>query len=177
MTLHIGELGERKKAILKAIIEAHIKYGEPVGSKYLAGNADINCSPATIRNEMAELESLGYLEQPHTSSGRIPSEQGYRFYVDSLVQDYKITTMEAQQISSMLHAKLSEIDKILEQAARVASSMTNYTALAVKTSSSSLTVSRFEAVSPNRRSRRSPCRLMASMERRRGVLVSSASPV
>jgi len=138
MELYDARMGERKRAILKAIIEAHIQYGEPVGSKYLADHANITCSPATIRNEMAELEALGYLEQPHTSSGRVPSEQGYRFYVDSLIQDYKITTLEAQQISSMLHAKLSEIDKILEQATKVASSMTNYTALAVKAAAASI---------------------------------------
>ena len=146
MELYDARMGERKRAILKAIIEAHIQYGEPVGSKYLADHAGVTCSPATIRNEMAELEALGYLEQPHTSSGRVPSEQGYRFYVDSLIQDYKITTLEAQQISSMLHAKLSEIDKILEQAAKVASTMTNYTALAVKAASTAMTVNRFETI-------------------------------
>ena len=146
MELYDARMGERKRAILKAIIEAHIQYGEPVGSKYLADHANVTCSPATIRNEMAELEALGYLEQPHTSSGRVPSEQGYRFYVDSLVQDYKITTLEAQQISSMLHAKLSEIDKILEQATKVASAMTNYTALAVKAASASTTVTRFDTI-------------------------------
>ena len=81
-----SELNERKKLILKAIIEAHVKEGEPVGSKYLTQNKQIALSSATIRNEMAELESLGYLEQPYTSAGRVPSESGYRFYVDSLMQ-------------------------------------------------------------------------------------------
>ena len=85
-------LSERKKLILKAIVEAHIAEGEPVGSKSLMANQQIVCSSATIRNEMAELEQLGYLEQPHTSAGRIPSEMGYRFYVDSLVQQYDMTT-------------------------------------------------------------------------------------
>ncbi|MBQ9699242.1 MAG: HrcA family transcriptional regulator, partial [Lachnospiraceae bacterium] len=88
MDFDVFELSERKKMILKAIIEAHIKLGEPVGSKYLTQETDIAYSSATIRNEMAELEQLGYLEQPHTSAGRIPSEMGYRFYVDSLVQQY-----------------------------------------------------------------------------------------
>ena len=74
-----NELSERKKLILRAVIEAHIKTGEPIGSKYLTENEQIACSSATIRNEMAELEALGYLEQPHTSSGRIPSDMGYRF--------------------------------------------------------------------------------------------------
>jgi len=71
-----GELNDRKKMILKAIIEAHVKEGEPVGSKYLTQHKQIALSSATIRNEMAELESLGYLEQPHTSAGRVPSEYG-----------------------------------------------------------------------------------------------------
>ena len=79
-------LSERKKQILKAIVEAHISGGEPVGSKYIVENRQLTCSSATIRNEMSELEEMGYLEKPHTSSGRVPSEQGYRFYVDSLLQ-------------------------------------------------------------------------------------------
>ena len=80
------ELSERKKQILKAIIDAHIEGGEPVGSKSLMQNKQITCSSATIRNEMAELEEMGYLEQPHTSAGRVPSVLGYRFYVDSLLE-------------------------------------------------------------------------------------------
>jgi heat-inducible transcriptional repressor len=77
------ELSERKKQILKAIVEAHIAEGEPVGSKYIVENRQLTCSSATIRNEMSELEEMGYLEKPHTSAGRVPSELGYRFYVDS----------------------------------------------------------------------------------------------
>ena len=77
-----SRLSARKKQILKAIVDAHINHGEPVGSKSLAQDAMISCSPATIRNEMAELEEMGYLVQPHTSAGRVPSELGYRFYVD-----------------------------------------------------------------------------------------------
>ena len=83
------ELSERKKLILKAIIDTHINMGEPVGSKYLTRYEQITFSPATIRNEMAELEEMGYLEQPHTSAGRVPSQLGYRFYVDSLMQQYR----------------------------------------------------------------------------------------
>lgn len=83
-------LSERKKQILKAIVEAHVELGEPVGSKYLTSGGIITCSSATIRNEMAELEEMGYLEQPHTSAGRIPSEAGYRLYVDSLLERYRL---------------------------------------------------------------------------------------
>ena len=102
MNFDYAELSERKKLILKAIIEAHIKNGEPIGSKYLTQEANIQYSSATIRNEMAELEELGYLEQPHTSAGRIPSELGYRFYVDTLVQQYDMTTKEADDLNKML---------------------------------------------------------------------------
>ena len=110
MELYDARMGERKRAILKAIIEAHIQYGEPVGSKYLADHANVTCSPATIRNEMAELEALGYLEQPHTSSGRVPSELGYRFYVDSLIEHYVMTTNEIAQINDLLRSKMGELD-------------------------------------------------------------------
>ena len=107
-------LSERKKQILKAIIEAHIEYGEPVGSKYLSSVDVISCSSATIRNEMAELEELGYLEQPHTSSGRIPSELGYRLYVDSLVDRYRLTEMEIAELKRNLRGKQAELDNILD---------------------------------------------------------------
>ena len=92
-------LSERKKLILKAIVEAHIDGGEPVGSKYIMQNNLLSCSSATIRNEMAELEQMGYLVQPHTSAGRVPSEAGYRFYVDALVEQYARTTHEVVQIN------------------------------------------------------------------------------
>ncbi|MBQ8162938.1 MAG: heat-inducible transcription repressor HrcA [Clostridia bacterium] len=140
------ELSERKKSILKAIIEAHIKLGEPVGSKYLMQEANIPYSSATIRNEMAELEELGYLEQPHTSAGRVPSELGYRFYVDTLVQQYDMSTKEANELNKMLSVKMSEIDKILENARKAASAMTNYTAMSLRPRPSSITIRKYETV-------------------------------
>ena len=102
MSAYSGELSERKKLILKAVVEAHIEGGEPVGSKYIVQNNLVSCSSATIRNEMAELEALGYLEQPHTSAGRVPSELGYRFYVDSLVEHYANTTKDIAKINHLL---------------------------------------------------------------------------
>lgn len=146
------ELSERKKSILKAIIEAHIKLGEPVGSKYLMQEANIPYSSATIRNEMAELEELGYLEQPHTSAGRIPSELGYRFYVDTLVQQYDMSTKEADELNQMLSLKMSEIDKILEKARKAASAMTNYTAMSLRPRPSTITIKRYETVYLDKRS-------------------------
>ena len=141
-----GSLSERKKMILKAIIDAHIENGEPVGSKYLTQGGRFSYSSATIRNEMAELEAMGYLEQPHTSAGRVPSEAGYRFYVDSLVDRYRMTQAEAEKLKSALREKQAELDGILDTAMKLAASMTNYTALAVRPRISSMTVRKFELV-------------------------------
>ncbi len=141
------ELSERKKLILKAIVEAHIEGGDPVGSKYIMQNNLLTCSSATIRNEMAELEEMGYLVQPHTSAGRVPSEAGYRFYVDALVEQYAKTTHEVVQINQLLRAKMDELDQLLDTASRLASSMTNYTGIAIKPKSNSVTMSRYEIIS------------------------------
>lgn len=140
------ELSERKKLILKAIVEAHIDGGEPVGSKYIMQNNLLACSSATIRNEMAELEALGYLVQPHTSAGRVPSEAGYRFYVDALVEHYAKTTHEVAQINQLLRAKMNELDQLLDTASRLASTMTNYTGIAIKPKSNSVTMSKYEII-------------------------------
>lgn len=142
----IHQLSERKKLILKAIVDAHIADGEPVGSKYLMEIKQIPCSSATIRNEMAELEAMGYLEQPHTSAGRVPSERGYRFYVDSLIEHYAMTAREIYQINELLKAKMAELDQILLTASKVASNLTNYTAFAIKPKSQTAGISRFDAV-------------------------------
>ncbi len=145
-------LSDRKKLILKAIIDAHIADGEPVGSKYLMENKQIPCSSATIRNEMAELEALGYLEQPHTSAGRVPSERGYRFYVDTLVEHYAMTAREIGQINELLKAKMAELDQILLTASKVASNLTNYTAFAIKPRAAQVRIRRFDAVYLDERS-------------------------
>ena len=120
------ELSERKRSILRAVVDAYITGGEPVGSKYLSGEGGITCSSATIRNEMAELEELGYLEQPHTSAGRIPSELGYRFYVDTLMESYRMTSKELEEINKLAHLKLSEMDQILSRVGRMMSMLTDY---------------------------------------------------
>ena len=139
-----NRLSARKKQILKAIVEEHIRGGEPVGSKYLTESKQLSCSSATIRNEMAELENMGYLEQPHTSAGRVPSKQGYRFYVDSLLEEYAMTAKEITQINQLMKAKVSELEEILDKASQVASALTNYTGFAVKTRAHSVSVNRFE---------------------------------
>ncbi len=139
-------LSERKKKILRAIVDAHITYGEPVGSKYLSEDPQITCSPATIRNEMAELEEMGYLEQPHTSAGRVPSELGYRFYVDSLIERYSATKHEIDDLNLNIKFKLTEMDHILDEASRLAASFTNYTGIAFKPKMPSVSVMKFEFV-------------------------------
>ncbi len=141
-----NELSPRKKLILKAIIDAHIAYGEPVGSKFLSMDKQLTCSSATIRNEMAELEALGYLEQPHTSAGRIPSELGYRYYVNSLLCDYTSTSAEIEELGLTLKSKMKELDNLLAEASRIAASVTNYTSFALKPKNATVKVRRFECV-------------------------------
>ena len=146
-----GNMGEkkltpRKVQILKAIVDAHITHGEPVGSKYLSQDVAISASPATIRNEMAELEEMGYLIQPHTSAGRVPSELGYRLYVDALIQQYTETKSEIDEINERLRYKLSEMDEILAEASRMAASFTDYTGIAFKAGAGKVRVLRFNSV-------------------------------
>ena len=139
-------LTPRKMQILKAIVDAHIAGGEPVGSKYLSQEVNISCSPATIRNEMAELEAMGYLLQPHTSAGRVPSELGYRYYVDALVRQYANTRSEIDEINETLRYKLTEMDEILAEVSRLASSFTDYTGIAFKPGSGKVRIVQFKSV-------------------------------
>ncbi len=140
------KLSPRKQQILRAIVDAHILHGEPVGSKFLSQNVHISASPATIRNEMAELEAMGYLVQPHTSAGRVPSELGYRFYVDALVRQYSETKSEIDDMNERLRYKLTEMDEILSEASHLASYFSDYTGIAFKTRASKARIARFDAV-------------------------------
>ena len=140
------KLTPRKVQIIKAIVDAHITHGEPVGSKYLSQDVAIPASPATIRNEMAELEEMGYLVQPHTSAGRVPSELGYKLYVDALIKQYTETRSELDEINERLRYKLSEMDDILSEASRLAASFTDYTGIAFKAGAGKVRVLRFNSV-------------------------------
>ncbi len=123
-------LSERKKQIIKAVVVNYTHTAEPVGSRTVARSYRIGLSSATIRNEMADLEEMGYLEQPHTSAGRIPSDQGYRYYVDNLMEEVELNSREEKTIKDLLNVeKMREIEKIILNAARVLSLSTNYTAL------------------------------------------------
>ena len=111
------ELSERKKQILRAVVENYIQTAEPVGSKAIVASSGLKVSSATIRNEMAELENLGLLEQPHTSAGRIPSPKGYRLYVNELMEEHRLTMQEAQKINEALNLKIREMDQVMTEAA------------------------------------------------------------
>jgi len=126
------KLNERKKTILSAVVEHYIRTGEPVGSKYLAEHLDLNVSPATIRSDMAWLFEMGYLEQPHTSAGRVPSHLGYREYIDTLMQCKPLTKEERDEIDSLFNVKNPDPDKLLEDAAQA---LSEYTQCATVTSS------------------------------------------
>ena len=132
--------------ILRAIVDAHISHGEPVGSKYLSQDVRIPASPATIRNEMAELEEMGYLVQPHTSAGRVPSELGYKYYVNALVEQYSTTKAEIEEINQLLGHKLSAMDEILSEVSRLAASFTDYTGIAFKSGFGKARVKQFKSV-------------------------------
>lgn len=117
-------LNERKKKILQIIIEDYISSAEPVGSRTIARKYDLGLSPATIRNEMSDLELLGYLEQPHTSAGRIPSAQAYRFYVDALIEPGTLTDNDMAVIDGWYNERRRNIDDIFQSTAKILSRMT-----------------------------------------------------
>lgn len=125
------ELGERKRRILQAIIQDYIETAEPVGSRTIAKKHMQELSSATIRNEMADLEEMGYLMQPHTSAGRIPSDLGYRIFVDSMLERYKLTLREMVQMQDAMKQKLQEANRIVTQVSSVLSHLTNYAAVAL----------------------------------------------
>ena len=117
-------LDERKRKILQAIIEDYIYTAEPVGSRTIARKYELGVSPATIRNEMADLEYLGFLEQPHTSAGRIPSARGYRFYVDCLLSPYHISENDVTMINTWYKSKAQRLEEVFQETAKVLSRMT-----------------------------------------------------
>jgi heat-inducible transcriptional repressor len=124
-------LSERKKRILQAIVEEYINTAEPVSSASITNDYNLNCSSATIRNDMAELEEFGYLEKPHTSAGRIPSAKGYRFYVDELINEEDISLDEIQYIKEKLETKINEIEDLTRIATNTLSEITHYTTVAI----------------------------------------------
>lgn len=125
------DLSERKLKILQAIIADFIRTAEPVGSRTISRNYDLGVSPATVRNEMSDLEELGYLSHPHTSSGRVPSEKAYRLYVNELMKKRELTSEEKDAIASRLYGNVTELENLMKQAAHILSEITNLTAFAL----------------------------------------------
>ena len=142
------ELSERKKQILKAVVEHYIDSAEPVGSKLLA--QELGVSSATVRNEFAELCDLGYLEQPHTSAGRVPSPQGYRLYVNELMERRSVSAEEAEGIDETLRGKL--MNGAITNAGQLVSSIVHYPTYSVTAGNAALTVERFELLSVDEQS-------------------------
>lgn len=123
------ELDERKVRILKAIVSNYLETGEPVGSRTISKLADMNVSPATIRNEMSDLEDMGYICQPHASAGRVPTDAGYRFYVDSIMADRDEEKAEDQTERENLLNRVDKLEKLLKQVAKVLATNTQYATL------------------------------------------------
>ena len=125
------DLTERKLKILQAIIADFVRTAEPVGSRTISRNYELGISPATIRNEMSDLEEMGYLTHPHTSSGRVPSEKAYRLYVNEMMGKKELTEAEKSAIASKLYENVTELDNLIERAAHVLSEITSLTAFAL----------------------------------------------
>ncbi len=120
------ELDERKLKILQAIIRTYLETGEPVGSRTISKDTDLHLSSATIRNEMSDLEEMGYIIQPHTSAGRIPSDKGYRLYVDTMMDE---KTQEVQNMKEELESKAGKMDVLLRHMAKLLAANTNYASM------------------------------------------------
>ena len=123
------KLGERKLKILSAIVEMYIKTGEPVGSKTVCSNLDITVSPATVRNEMANLVEMNLLKQPHTSAGRIPSNEGYRVYVNNMVRGKPLTQKEKDFIDNIFSLSSDDPEHLIKEASQALANMTKFTAI------------------------------------------------
>ena len=140
------EMTDRKKKVLRSIVDLYIRTAEPVGSKAIAQLPDMSYSSATIRNEMADLTTMGYLEQPHTSAGRIPSAAGYRLYVDELMADYRLSMDETRSINSAIEEKMQRVDKLVERVAKLVSQATDLPAISMASRHGQFSVKRFDLI-------------------------------
>lgn len=139
-------MDERKKKILQAIIDDYIDTAEPIGSRTIARKHELGLSSATIRNEMSDLEEMGYLAQPHTSAGRIPSDKGYRLYVDQLMQVYDLHQEEIEKIRLAMELHINEMSQLIRQASAVLSRFTKYTSMAVTQQMKTSTIKALQVV-------------------------------
>ena len=138
------ELTDRKKRVLRAIVETYINTAEPVGSKAIAQLAGLDVSAATFRNEMADLTEMGLLEQPHTSAGRVPSAAGYRLYVNELMGQHQLTLQETERINRALNLKMEELDRVIDQAGKVLSQISDYPVFTAAAPRMRVTVKRYD---------------------------------
>ena len=141
------DLNERKRKILQAIIDEYIGTAEPVGSRAISKKQNLGLSSATIRNEMADLEEMGYITQPHTSSGRVPSDAGYRFYVNQLMQRYQLGMEEIARLQNELEEKVNQLEKIIRRAGLITSALTDYTTVVTAPSQSDEKINKIDLVS------------------------------
>jgi heat-inducible transcriptional repressor len=139
-------LTERQRLILSAIVQDYVFSAEPIGSRALSKHEQIHYSAATIRNEMADLEELGYLDQPHTSAGRIPSQKGYRFYVDHLLAQDELGIENVEALREVYRQRIDEVERVLQQTATVLSQMTHYTSIVLGPKTSRETVRQVELI-------------------------------
>ncbi|MFW6237682.1 MAG: heat-inducible transcriptional repressor HrcA [Halanaerobiales bacterium] len=145
----VDDLEFRKKKILKAIIKEHILTAQPIGSRTLGKKYDFGVSSATIRNEMADLEDLGYLEQPHTSAGRIPSDRGYRFYVDVLMDDKEYSPKQFQGSLEDLYHEMKGMQGIISETARMVSRLTRYATMVSEPRLEDSSIKKFQLIRVN----------------------------
>ncbi|WP_295764565.1 heat-inducible transcriptional repressor HrcA [uncultured Oscillibacter sp.] len=145
------ELSDRKRQILKVVVEDYVRTAEPVGSKAIASEMGGSVSSATIRNELSDLTEMGYLEQPHTSAGRMPSPKGYRLYVNELMEEQRLSLAEIEKIDQSLQMKMEELDRLLAQAGRAVSALVRYPAYVAAARKSGVTARRFELLAVDER--------------------------
>ena len=138
------ELTDRKKQILKIVVDGYVATAEPVSSKAIAEKMPGKISSATIRNELADLVEMGYLEQPHTSAGRVPSPAGYRLYVNELMDRQQLTMQETQRINEALNLKMEELDRVIDRAGKVLSQLSDYPVFTMSAVKERVTVKRFD---------------------------------
>lgn len=165
------DLGERKQKILTAIIEAYIQSGEPVGSKTVVEKLDNAVSSATIRNEMAELSSMGFLEQPHTSAGRIPTAQAFRLYIDKLMKRRRLAEEAQRELDELLKSSASDPERLIEEASQALAATTGCAAVTTTPDQQSASIRRIEVMRVSPRS--AALLLMTNV----GVLRSRMCPV
>lgn len=142
----MGELSERKKLILAAVVDRYIKTGEPVGSKELLSLTGMSVSSATVRNEMSDLAAMGYLEQPHTSAGRVPSQKGYRYYVDNLMKPREIDELNRRMIEAGISSAVGDPERLIAQAGEVLADLTKCACVSTAPGGDAMLIRRIELV-------------------------------